>query len=284
MTRPRGFTPWRPARKSLELVSAAHDVLDEYADLLPLTLRQVFYRLVAQGAIDKTERGYARLCEVMNRARRAEMVPMDAIRDDGTTIRTAHDFDDEAEANDYLHHLAANARMDLQRGQSERLEVWCEAAGMVPQLQRVAHPYGVPVISSGGFDSLTAKYETASRYDAQGATTVLHLGDYDPSGVHIFKSLAEDIQAFTFAPVVFIRLAVRPEQIEQYGLPTAPPKKSDNRAFNDTRTVQAEAFDPAQLASLVRYAIEARMDMGAYSDALEWQAGVRERLAGRVAP
>jgi len=279
MTRPRGFTDWRPARKSLELVNMVDNVLIEYDDYLPLTLRQVFYRLVVAVAIDKTERGYNRLCELMNRARRAGIIPMDVIRDDGTTIRMGHDFNSESEIHAHLRYLATSARMDLQRGQSQRLEVWCEAAGMVPQLQRVAHEYGVPVISSGGFDSLTAKYKTATRYDEQGPTTVLHVGDYDPSGVHIFNSLREDIQAFTRTDVEFIRLAVRPEQIEQYSLPTAPPKKTDNRKFDDTRTVQAEAFDPGQLARIVRFAIDGRLDMDAYAAALEWQQDIRERVA-----
>jgi len=38
---------------------------------------------------------------------------------------------------------------------------WCEASGMVPQLQRIADPFGIGVYSSGGFDSVTAKHQIA---------------------------------------------------------------------------------------------------------------------------
>src|SRR5262245_4214059 len=34
-------------------------------------------------------------------------------------------------------------------GQERRVAIWCEAQGMVPQLRRVADPYGVPVVSGG---------------------------------------------------------------------------------------------------------------------------------------
>jgi len=284
-TRPRGFAPWTPNTPGRVMVEAVRGVLDEYRDYLPMTLRQIFYRLVTQGAVEKTERGYSQLCEHMNRARRAGFIPMASIRDDGTTVRMAHDFDTEQEVRSYLCQLAGSARMDLQRGQERRMEIWCEAGGMVPQLERVAHPFGVPVISSGGFDSLTAKHDMACRYAEQGDTLVLHIGDYDPSGVHIFSSLAEDITAFLEgrdASVEFARLAVLPEQIELYHLPTAIPKKSDNRSFDDNRTVQAEAFDPGTLAALVKSAIINRLDMDAYADAIQWRDGVRERLSGEV--
>jgi hypothetical protein len=189
--RPRGFADWKPRAATLQTLLAVKQVLEEYADYLPLTIRQIFYRLLATEVIDKTDKSYSRLCELMSRARRAQMIQMDVIRDDGTTVRMAHDFKTESQVLEYLASFATGTRMDLQRGQPVRLELWCEAAGMVPQLERVAHQYGVSVISSGGFDSLTAKYDRAEYYANDGITLVLHLGDYDPSGVHIFYSLGE---------------------------------------------------------------------------------------------
>src|SRR5690349_18824370 len=81
--RPRGFAPWAPRGAALDLVAAIKDVLAEYREYLPLTARQVFYRLVGTVGYEKTEPGYKRLCEVLNRARRARLIPFEAIRDDG---------------------------------------------------------------------------------------------------------------------------------------------------------------------------------------------------------
>ena len=82
-TRPRGFVDWKPQAATLARLGQVQDVLNEYADYLPLTVRQIFYRLVGAHNYDKTEKAYESLGEALNRARRAEVVPMDAIRDGG---------------------------------------------------------------------------------------------------------------------------------------------------------------------------------------------------------
>ena len=47
MSRPRGWLGnWRPQRKTLLLIEQIQVVLQEYAAHLPLTVRQIFYRLV----------------------------------------------------------------------------------------------------------------------------------------------------------------------------------------------------------------------------------------------
>jgi hypothetical protein len=179
--------------------------------------------------------------------------------------------------------------MDRQHGQERYLEVWVEAAGMAPMVGRVARDdYGVPVYSSGGFDSVTAKYQAAARMrDRDVPTTVLHIGDYDPSGVALFEAVDEDVTAMFLdllseleedAPE-FVRVAVLGDHIEQYGLETAPPKKTDKRStFTDSRTVQAEAFAPDQLQELVRSAILARLDGDVFAQVLEQERLERGRL------
>src|SRR5689334_2712998 len=84
-TRVRGFAPWKPRAKSLALLDAVNTVVSEYAAYLPLTNRQLFYRLVGAHGYAKTERAYKRLCELLNRARRSGLLDFAAIRDDGIT-------------------------------------------------------------------------------------------------------------------------------------------------------------------------------------------------------
>ncbi len=69
--RPRGFIDWNPQAKTRALIEQVQAVLEEYQKHLPLTLRQVFYRLVGAHGYAKTERDYERLCEALNKARRA---------------------------------------------------------------------------------------------------------------------------------------------------------------------------------------------------------------------
>jgi hypothetical protein len=267
-------------------------VLDEYRAHLPLTLRQVFYRLVATRGFPKDETAYARLGETVNRARRAGLVPFEAIRDDGGARYEARTWADPA---GFLGDALADARrfrLDRQEGQPVRLWLLCEAAGMAPMLAGVANPFGVPVLSASGFDSLTAKHglarEIAGALRHHERAEVLHIGDMDPSGEHIFLSLGGDVVAMVRAfcgdapvPVVFTRLAVTREQADRLGLPTAPPKPTDRRRF-EGQTVQAEALDPATLAEIVRAAITARRDFGAEAEVLAREAEFRAALVAKL--
>jgi hypothetical protein len=71
--RPRGFIDdWTPQAATMALIDQVKTVLAEYRDQLPLTLRQIFYRLVGAYEYEKT---YKRLTEAMNKARRARLIP-----------------------------------------------------------------------------------------------------------------------------------------------------------------------------------------------------------------
>jgi hypothetical protein len=284
-TRPRGFVKWAPRQATLELMGGVNDVLREYQDHLPLTLRQIFYRLVGAHGYEKTEQSYARLGEHLVRARRARLVPMDAIRDDGGTVITPSMWASAEEFLDAVRIQAGALRLDRTAGQKTRLAVICEAAGMAPQLARVARPYGVPVMSSSGFDSLTEKHNFAAELASHDRPTeVLHIGDHDPSGVSMFAAFLEDVEAFCRdlgGEATFTRLAVTPRQIDRHNLPTAPPKPTDRRAFSG-ETCQAEALAPDVLAGILRDAIEARIDHHALDRVLHREREVQHELSERL--
>ncbi len=282
MSRPRGWiSDYNPRSATLELLSQVEGVLHTYAAELPLTARQVFYRLVATVNYPKSESGYTRLQEHLANFRRAGIVDFSTIRDDGTIVERPFEYSSVA-------HFIRTARRLAQQGQGVRLEgqpqwieLWCEAAGMAPQLARVAGEYGVTVYSSGGFDSVTSKYEAAMRVQGRDVpTVVLHVGDHDPSGLALFEAAAEDVEAFAgYDMVRFERVAVTVDQIERYQLPTAPAKARDKRsAWVGGGTVQAEALPPDVLADEVRQAVIAELDMEVFGEAQETEARNREAV------
>jgi hypothetical protein len=157
---------------------------------------------------------------------------------------------------------------------------------MVPQIRRIANPFNIEVCSSGGFDSTTDKHRLAAQW-AEESITVLHLGDHDPSGMHVFSSLAEDIAGFAAeydADVEFVRLAVTPEQARLYNLPSAPPKPTDNRRFEGSETWQCEALDPRTLAAIVQAAIDERIDRAIYEAVLAEEEEARRDVLARLRP
>lgn len=247
--------------------------------------------------IDRLRLVAGRLGEMLNRARRAGLIRFTDIRDDGAEIVTAMGYRDAHELIATWRDDARYFRLDRQVGQPHRLLFMVEAAGMKPQIEAVARDYSIPVIASGGFDSLTAKRSLAMALgEHDGLTEVLHVGDHDPSGVHLFSSMAEDVAALIAhtlvvndigdsgslpGDVLFTRLAVTPQQIADLALPTAPPKATDRRRF-EGETVQAEAIAPDVLADILAAAITDRLDNTAFERILEHEQHIREGLVARL--
>lgn len=277
----RGFIDWKPARKSLDLIDMVLAILDEYSAELPLTMRQVFYRGVGQYGYDKTERAYKNLLYCAAKARRAELIPFEAIRDDGVMAREPFGFNGLSDFDEHIRLIATTYQRNRLIGQDRKLIVLCEAAGMVPQIARVAHEFGVPVQSSGGYDSLTAKYDLAvsiASLDAPPAT-ILHIGDLDPSGEDIFVNIQEDVGAFVAQLGSRIgarfdmrahRIAVTRQQADEMQLPTSIPKATDSRTKNfHGETVQCEAIPPNALSQIVRDEIRSRLNMRVFAANLQ---------------
>ncbi len=281
-----GFASWTPTPDSVDLLDKVNDIITAYTAYLPLTARQVFYRLVGACGYPKDEKAYSRLLYNIQRARRAGMLDWHAIRDDGVTSQSAGHWTPIEDPTDWLKLMMPESReyvLNPQDDQEHYIELWCEAAGMVPMLSGMVRDFGIPVYSSSGFDSVTAKYDAYRRFVSRSVPTrVLHVGDYDPSGWAIFQANAEDITAFG-ASAEFIRVAVLARHIARYSLPTAPPKAKDKRrGFTDTRTVQAEALDPADLERLVRDAIEVTWDHAAASALTERQREARAEIDAKL--
>lgn len=287
-TRARGYVPtWHPKTETVALLEAVDGVLRRYDEYLPLTLRQVFYALVALSVLAKEERAYHRLGEHLNTARRAGRISFDAIRDDGTAIHRSIAYKDAENFLDVVDAAAKAFRLDRQRGQPLHLAVLVEAAGMAGQVHGVTADYGVPVWSDGGFNSVTATrrlgQHCAAWADECHAVELLHIGDHDPSGGHLAAAALEDIQAFSGLGdrLRMTRLAVLPEQVAQFGLPSAPPKSSDRRAW-EGQTWQAEALPPDVLLGIVRDAIERRINVDARQSVLEREIKIRADLSRRL--
>jgi hypothetical protein len=141
--RVKGFAPWKPQKRTELLLADIEAVLEEYDEYLPLTIRQVFYRLVSKG-YPKSENFYATAQEACNRARRAGRIPFDAIRDDGVSQLGGESSSwcyESPQAYYETHDELYNHYMrSWHADQPVYVAVLCEAAGMVPMLERAARP------------------------------------------------------------------------------------------------------------------------------------------------
>lgn len=306
--RPKGYMKdWTPQPHVAHWIRLASQVLEEYRGYGPMTVRQVFYRLVGQHGYDKTEQAYKRLAEWLVRARRAQLIGFNQIRDDGTVEQGGGGWSGQSGFWRTVRHLADEYELDRQADQPQEIELWCEAAGMAPMLARMVSEWSIPVYSTGGFSSLTVTHEVAQRVLSRDKPTrFLHVGDYDPSGESIFKSMSQDIGAFVVGArggswdsetgetlelanggdTLFLptRVALTADQAIEHDLPTAPAKSSDARSANWELddpvggTVQAEAMPPDLLERVITDHVRGLIDEDALEETLERESRDKDRI------
>jgi hypothetical protein len=272
--RVRGLARWAPDAVSLAWIEAITEVLEADRDYWPLTVRYVWYRLIGQeinGVVVKKDpsapgrvpRSLQKVQEKLNRGRRAGIFPWEAIHDGGVVHEGGGGYSGPAAFWDNMQLHARFYRRDLLEGQATNVEIWCEADGMVPRVARVAEDYGVPVYAGGGQNSTSMKHDGAQRIIADGRPTVLlHIGDLDDGGEHIFGAVFADVPQFVVdyehpRPEV-LPLAVTPEQVEDFELPT-----------DEKGHFQAEALPAATLDRIVRRALDELLDEEIRRDVLD---------------
>jgi hypothetical protein len=314
----RGYTAYRPKADTLHWLRCAQAVISDYRSSWPLTVRQVFYRMVAAHDFPKREADYQRLVGIIAKARRASLVssdnaiPFEAIRDDRGTTRTPFGYEGADDFLDTLVDAAEGFTLMRSDGQPLAVELWCEAAGMVPIVEQLSRPFGLRVSSGGGYDSVTAKHKLATRAverwnESELPTRVLHVGDFDPSGENLCDVLRDDVLMMVSQRCwadgrmrrdVFDveRVALTAQQVIDRNVITAPPKPSDARTARFARkyawvadelgtddiSAQLEALRPDELTALLREAIETHLDRDAYDELLDREREIRDDLAERL--
>ena len=110
-----------------------------------------------------------------------------------------------------------------------------------------------------GYASLSFLHSAAEFIDELDVPAyIYHLGDFDPSGVNAGEKIEETLRELApDAEITFERIAVTPEQIRDWDLPTRPTKTTDSRAksFGDI-SVELDAIEPQDLRDLVEQVIE----------------------------
>ena len=129
-------------------------------------------------------------------------------------------------------------------------------------LYPITSEYDVALMPSRGYSSVTFVHEAAETLLADRRPAfIYHLGDFDPSGVDAARAIEQELREH--APgvdITFERLAVLPQQIGWWRLPSRATKQSNSRAknFRDT-SVELDAIDPNRLRRLVESALEKHM-------------------------
>lgn len=225
------------------------------ARMQPMTVRQVFYQGTVYGLVEKEETGYRRVQNDLVLLRRAGLLPFDAIADNTRWQRKPLTFRSPQEAAE---HVAKHYRKSLWSRANVYVEIWLEKDALAGVVYPITAKYDVPLMVSRGYASLSFLHGAAEFIAKVGVPAyVYHLGDFDPSGVNAGEKIEQELRRYApKAEIHFERIAVTPQQIKAWRLPTRPTKKTDSRAKNfGEHSVELDAIEPNRLRELVEEAI-----------------------------
>ena len=248
----------------------------------PMTVRQVFYQATVQGLIEKTEAGYDRVQTLLADMRRDGDLPYHWIVDLTRRRQAKQTYSSIADA---LGDAADTYQKSLWEDAAEYVEIWLEKDALVGVVLPVTYKYDVSLMVARGYASLSFLSEAADVLsDKDRPIKIYHLGDFDPSGVNAGEKIEETLNDLApGADIHFERIAVTPEQVSDWELPTRPTKRSDSRArgFGNI-SVELDAIDPNRLRALVEEAITRHLSQSDYRALMARQSAERNAIASFV--
>lgn len=162
-----------------------------------LTLRQLYYQLVAGDVIPNDDVVYKKLSGVLGDLRYCGLIDWDAIEDRGRVPYLPYWA---ASVPDALNDIARQFRFDRQLGQPKMIEIWTEKDAVSGILRRITVQYHVRLVVNKGYSSDSAMYSAYERFlsaikNGQ-KIVVLYFGDHDPSGLDMIRDIRQRILFF----------------------------------------------------------------------------------------
>ncbi len=266
-------------QKTLDLFAAVNGILSQYDG--PLTLRQVYYRLVAAQIIQNTENEYKGLSKHLTNARLEGIVDDRRIVD---RVRSTLRVPCWTDLGHFLEAVRRSYRREKWTSQPYNLEVWCEKDAVAGVLEPIANEYEIILYPCRGYNSYSALKEAAERIGyIDRPTVVLYMGDFDPSGQDMPRDIRDRLTEDFGVQLDLYVIALTREQIETYDLPPAPAKRTDSRAAafmakHGDMAVELDALPPNVLQELVRVNVEQFFDMSSFERQAEIERAEQEKL------
>lgn len=280
----RASTLKRTRRTDAQLELLDAQIVEVLREDHPQSVRHVFYRVTdprLPEPVEKSDRGYRHVqarCVVLRRSGR---VPYGWFAD---LSRRGYFVDTFADAGDFITRMQGYYRADLWADSDYRCEVWAESRSIASVLLNDCKELAVDLYPCGGFSSLSFVHEAAEQHNNSGdirPLQVFYIGDYDPAGVLIDKSLEKELRLHLNDDIemVFERIGINLEQIEEYDLPTKPRKELDTRSQQVAFTVEAEAMPAKIMRGILRDKVEALLPGSALAVARFAEQSEREHLS-----
>jgi hypothetical protein len=171
--------------RSEALIQLLNDVLIEYQrDGYILTVRQLYYQMVARGYIPNTPRSYENLDVLIGTARLAGRLDWDALEDrNRRPLLNTH----WRSPTEIVQAAADQYKVDHWEGQGYHIEVMVEKDALSGVLNPICRDLDITFTANKGYSSLSYLHEVGQRlrsFKERGISPIIfYLGDHDPSGI-----------------------------------------------------------------------------------------------------
>tara|TARA_R110000772_G_scaffold267274_1_gene390892 strand:- start:5483 stop:6457 length:975 start_codon:yes stop_codon:yes gene_type:complete len=269
--------------KTIEMIDAAYNILLE---IEPASVRAVCYRLFVHGYIKSMHKNETqKVSRNLVYAREQGIIPWHWIVDETREPERASTWNNPEEI---IKAAVTGYRRDYWQDQPERVEVWSEKGTIRGTLAPVLNQYGVTFRVMHGYTSATSIQSAAlDSLTSNKPLTILYVGDWDPSGLHMSKVDLPDRLARYGGDADIIRIALDEDDVTYGELPSfeAETKKGDTRykwftSRYGRKCWELDALPPPDLRDRVENNIIERLDRDLWDRAIEVEQAETESMRG----
>jgi hypothetical protein len=242
--------------KAGDLQRAVYDLLNgpKHAGTeggLPTSVRFLYYELVQAGVIPKQYETGARTPDqdmslALMHLRQTGQIDWDWIIDES---RSLTDWAWDTTMYDYMEREVKSARLDCWNGTPHPL-ILCESRSVAGVLRDIAGEYLCPIAATNGQCGGFLRTVIIPRIADRQEQIVIYLGDLDVQGIGIEANARKVIEAGVGGTLMWDRLALTEEQVQQYNIPAND--KLDNRTGVTSKAYETEGLSQIVIQGLLR--------------------------------
>jgi hypothetical protein len=283
----RGRARITPAKQPF--LDAIERVINELRDFWPLSDRRIHYALLNDPPLIHAKKPasryrnhhkcYKALCELLTRARLMYLIPFEAIGDETRPVTTWQVYPNVGPfIRDQVSGFCSGYARDLMQDQPNHIEIVGEKLTVEAIVRQVAVRYCIPYTIGRGYSSLPPRKAMYDRFKSSGKEklVILFMGDHDPEGWNIAETFAKSMRDdFLVDGLEAIKVALKPQQVQQLGLPpNADAKPSSSRfkkfaAMFGPAAYELEAAPPDRSEAWLDEAVRSVIDIDRFNAQVE---------------
>lgn len=291
---------WSPQGRSLKLITACLRYFDEYS--ASITLKQLFYLMVAEGLLRNDEASWRKLKTVTLKARKHGRIPATALSLNKHPVDTRY----AVEPDEYIQKMLRDFRIPRTYGQNNYIEIWVEREPLNIFVEHLLGEYDIPVYVTGGYANYNFIYSAAQRLkdstSRKGSPRVVYLSDFSASSFKMFEMLSEELGGelgLTRQEVssILFKAAVVPEQFIKYNLPKCftPSKEEKSARFTElygdvmsvmglesNTCVEIESLNPKDFSNILHNIVFGLMDQNTMAEVARKEADSIAKLKDAI--